>query len=49
MGKLGNTVSSTKMFLNLLGNIFVSRQANFISATMFPEVGKEKNIYNRLQ
>ena len=29
MGKLGNIVSATKMFLNLLGNIFASREANF--------------------
>ena len=37
-GKLGNIVSATKMFLNLLGNIFASWEANLFSATMFPEV-----------
>ena len=41
MGKLGNIVSATKMFLNLSGNIFASREANFVSATMFPGVGKQ--------
>ena len=40
MGKLGNIVSATKMFLNLLGNVFGSWEANFVSATMFPAVGK---------
>ena len=44
MGKLGNVVSTTKMFLNFLGNIFASQEANFVSATMFPEVGKQGNI-----
>ena len=43
VGKLGNIVSATKMFLNLLGNIFASWKANFFSATMFPEVGKQEN------
>ena len=28
-GKLGNAVSATRMYLNLLGNIFASRGANF--------------------
>jgi hypothetical protein len=32
------------MFLNLLGNIFASREANFVSATMCPRVGKQGNI-----
>ena len=32
------------MFLNFLENIFASWEANFISATMFPEVGKQGNI-----
>ena len=44
VGKLGNIVSATKMFLNLLGNIFASWEANFVSTTMFPEVGKLGNI-----
>jgi hypothetical protein len=51
MGKQGNNVSATKitlgkhqMFLNLVGNIFASREANFVSATMFPWVGKQGNI-----
>ena len=43
MGKLGNIVSATKTFLNFLGNIFASREANFVWATMFPEVGKQGN------
>ena len=29
---------ANKMFLNLLENIFASREANFVSATMSPEV-----------
>ena len=33
-----------KMFLNLLGNISASWEANFVFATMFPEVGKQGNI-----
>ena len=48
---LGNNVSATKitlgkheMFLKLRGNIFASREANFVSATMFPRVGKQGNI-----
>ena len=44
MGRLGNIVSATKMFLNFLGSIFASWEANFVSATMFPEVGKQENI-----
>ena len=47
MGKLGNIVSATKMFLNLLGNIFASWEANYISATMFPEVGKQGNVVRK--
>ena len=45
---LGNNVSATKitpgkheMFLDLIGNIFASREANFVSATTFPRVGKQ--------
>ena len=44
MGKLGNIVSATKLFLNLLGNIFASWEANFVSTTMFPDVGNQGNI-----
>ena len=44
VGKLGNNVSATEMFLNLLGNILAFWEANFVSATMFPEVGKQGNI-----
>ena len=44
VGKLGNIVSATKMFLNLLGNIFASWETNFVSATMFTKVGKQGNI-----
>jgi hypothetical protein len=47
---LGNNVSATKialgkheMFLNLIGNISASREANYVSATMFPRVGKHRN------
>ena len=29
MGELGNIVSATKMFLDLFGNIFASREAKF--------------------
>jgi hypothetical protein len=36
------------MFLNLLGNIFASREANFVSATMFPRVGKQGNIWGNI-
>ena len=38
MGKLGNIVSVTKVFLNLLGKIFAFWEANFVSATMFPNL-----------
>ena len=34
-------IGKHKMFLNLLRNIFASREANFVSATMFPRVGKQ--------
>ena len=44
VGKIGNIVSVTKMFVNLLGNMFVSKKANFVSATMFPGVSKQENI-----
>ena len=37
-------IGKHQMFLNLLGNIFASREANFVSATMFPWVGKQGNI-----
>ena len=40
VGKSGNN----KMFLNLFGNILASWDAIFVSATMFPEVGKQRNI-----
>ena len=36
--------AATKLFLNLLGNFFASWEANFVSATMFPELGKQGNI-----
>jgi hypothetical protein len=47
VGKLGNILSATKMFLNLLENIFASQEANFVSTDMqqcFPEAGKLGNI-----
>ena len=37
-------VFATKMFLNFLETIFASWGANFVSAAMFPEVGKWGNI-----
>jgi hypothetical protein len=50
--KLGNNVSATKialgkheMFLNLIGNISASREANCVSATMFPRVDKHRNTW----
>ena len=49
MGKLGNIVSAAKIFLNLLEDIFASWEANFISARMFPEVGKqETSMFSRV-
>ena len=36
---LGNIVSATRMFLDLLENIFPSREANFVSGAMFLGVG----------
>ena len=47
VGKLGNIVSATKMFLNLLGDICASWEANFVSETMFTEVGKQGNIHRQ--
>ena len=44
MWKLGNNVSATKIFLNFLRNILASWEAKFVSARMFPEVGKQVNI-----
>jgi hypothetical protein len=41
---LGNIREKHRMFLNLVGNIFASWEANFVSATMFPRVGKHGNI-----
>ena len=34
LGKLGNIVSATKMFLNFLGKTFASWEGNFVSATI---------------
>ena len=36
-----NKTCVTKIFLNLLGNIFAFWEANFVSAAMFSEVGKQ--------
>ena len=44
VGKQGNIVFATKMFLNLLGNIFASWEANFVFASMFPKVGKHATM-----
>ena len=44
MWKLGNIVSATKIFLNFLRNILASWEAKFVSARMFPKVGKQVNI-----
>ena len=41
---LWNTSRCYQIVLHLLGNIFASWEANFLSATMFPEVGKQGNI-----
>ena len=37
-------IGKHQMLLNLIGNIFASREANFVSATMFPRVSKHGNI-----
>ena len=44
MGKLGNIDSTSKMYLTFLAKVFASWEANFVPATMFPEVGKQGNI-----
>jgi hypothetical protein len=56
VGKQRNNVSATKillgkrqMFLNLIGNILVSREAKFVSATIFPRVGKWENIQGNIE
>jgi hypothetical protein len=41
---LVRNIGKYQMFLNLLGNIFASREANFVSATMFLRVGRQGNI-----
>ena len=38
-----NIVSALKFCLNLFENILASWEVNFVSATMFPEVGKQRN------
>ena len=48
VGKPGNIVSATKMFLNLFGNIFASWEANFVSATMFPEVSNRETLIGNI-
>ena len=40
---LVRNIGKHQMFLKLVGNIFASREANFVSATMFPPVGKHGN------
>jgi hypothetical protein len=37
-------IGKHQMFLNLLGNIFASREANFDSATMFEETSRITNV-----
>jgi hypothetical protein len=32
-----------------IGNIFASREANFVSATMFPRMGKQRNIPGNIE
>ena len=44
MGKLGNIVSATKMFLNLLGNILLSGNKILFSQQCFPGVGEHGNM-----
>jgi hypothetical protein len=46
---LVRNIGKHQMFLNLLGNIFSSREANFVSATMFPRVGKQGNIWGNIE
>ena len=47
LGKLGNIVSTTKLFLNLLGNVIASCiafwEANLVSVTIFLEMAKQGN------
>ena len=43
-GKPGNIVSATKTILGFFEIIFASWEANFVSATMFSQVGKQGNI-----
>ena len=56
MGKRGKMfpqqkshLGNKKMFLNLLRNIFASRETNIVSATMFPRVGKRGNIRGNIE
>jgi hypothetical protein len=46
---LVRNIGKHQMFLNSLGNIFASREANFVSATMFPRVGKQGNIWGNIE
>ena len=46
---LVRNIGKHQMFLNLVGNIFASREANFVSATMFPRVGKHGNIWGNIE
>ena len=46
---LVRNIGKHQMFLNLVGNIFASREANFVSATMFPRVGKQGNIRGNIE
>jgi hypothetical protein len=44
LGNISEEHRETSSVLNLVGNIFAFREANFVSATMFPRVGKQGNI-----
>jgi hypothetical protein len=46
---LVRNIGKHQMFLNSIGNIFASREANFVSATMFPRVGKPGNIWGNIE
>ena len=39
-----NKAPAIKIFLNLLGKFLLPGEANFVSATMFPVVDKQKKI-----
>ena len=48
MDKQGNIVFETKMFQNLLGNIFASQEEKFVFSTMFLGVDKLESIDSKV-